>query len=216
MPVFNFDFNRSVSRLNLSAEQSGIFTPNLTSLELHESELQRFNAIVARFAPEHPAFTLDQIAGSARRVLRAAAKGQDSAFIKVRMRRAGEIRAAFQDPKWAMPAELAADVGELLDYLDGGAGLIPASVPIVGMLDEAILVDVAMDKVRSELDDYAKFCRYRVAEASRLDVSTSAVDIDRERWEIEYAQEQRLEQQLRRVRNTRYAGNNSVRRFRIS
>lgn len=216
MAVFNFDFNRSVARLNLSAERSGIFTPNLTTLELHESELQRFNAIVVRFAPEQPPFTLDQIAGSARRVLRAAAKGQDSVFIKVRMRRAGEIRAAFQDPKWAMPAELVADVRELLKYLDGTSGLIPASVPLVGMLDEAILVDVAMDKLRAELDDYAKFCRYRVAEAARLDVSISAVDIDRERWEVEYAQEQRLEQQLRRVRNTRYAGNNSVRGFRVS
>ncbi|MGA9335306.1 MAG: hypothetical protein WBV39_13595 [Rudaea sp.] len=216
MPVFNFDFNRSVSRLDLSAEHSGIFTPNLTSLELHENELQRFNAIVARFAPQQPAFTLDQIAGSARRVLRAAVKGQESAFIKVRMRRAGEIRAAFQDPKWTMSADLIDDVRDLIDYLDDAQGLIPASVPVVGMLDEAILVDVAMDRLRPELDDYAKFCRYCVAEASRLDLSISAVDIDRERWEIEYAQEQRLEQQLRRVRQTRYAGNNSVRRFRIS
>ncbi|HET8941743.1 MAG TPA: hypothetical protein VFN13_07135 [Rudaea sp.] len=216
MPVFNFDFNRSVSRLNLSAEQSGIFTPNLTSLEMHDSHLQRFNAIVARFAPNQPGFTLDQIAGSARRVLRAAAKGQESAFIKVRMRRAGEIRAAFQDPKWTMPAELVGDVAALLEYLDDSDSLIPASVPIVGMLDEAILVDVAMERLRPELDDYAKFCRYRVAEAARLDMAPSAVDIDRERWEIEYAQEQRLEQQLRRVRNTRYAGNNSVRCFRVS
>ena len=45
MPVFNFDFARSVSRINLSAERSGIFTPNLAMLELHEKELPRFNRI---------------------------------------------------------------------------------------------------------------------------------------------------------------------------
>jgi hypothetical protein len=215
MPVFNFDFNRSVSRINVSAERSGIFTPNLTSLEMHESELARFNAMVRRFAPEQPSYTLDQIAGAARRVLRAAHKGEESAFIKVRMRRAGELRAAFKDARWQMASALVADVGDLLEYIDGGVGLIPNDVPVVGLLDDAILVDAAMENLRSELDEYADFCRFRVAEASRLDIAVEAVPVDRTRWFEERRQEHRLEQQLRRVRGSRYARNDSVRDFRI-
>ena len=38
MPVFNFDFNRSCTRLDMSGEKSGIFTPGLSSLELKESD----------------------------------------------------------------------------------------------------------------------------------------------------------------------------------
>ena len=215
MPVFNFDFNRSVSRLNLSAERSGIFTPDLTSLELHEGELERFNRMLQRFAPSQPAFTLDQIAGAARRVLRAAHKGQESAFIKVRMRRAGELRAAFRDPKWDMAPALVGDVGDLLDYIESGVGLIPNDIPVVGLLDDAILIDVAMDRLRGELDDYADFCRFRVAEAARLDIAVEAVAVDRSGWFEERRQEHRLEQQLRRVRGTRYARNDSVRAFRF-
>jgi hypothetical protein len=216
MPVFNFDFNKSCTRLDLSAGRSGIFTPNLTSLELHDEELSHFNKIVQRMAPEQPPFTLDQVAGAARRVLRAAAKGQESTFIKVRMRRAGEMRAAYKDTKWKMSPTLGSDVKELLGYLDSGKGLIPNTVPIVGMLDDAILVDVAMNKLRTELDEYADFCRFRVAEASRLDISTEAVDIDRERWYVERQQEHRLEQQLRRVRGSSYAkSDNQERGFRI-
>jgi len=215
MPVFDFDFNRSVSRINVSAERSGIFTPNLTSLEMHEQELNRFNAMVRRFAPEQPAYSLEQIAGAARRVLRAAHKGEESAFIKVRMRRAGELRAAFKDAKWDIKPALVNDVRDLLEYIDSGVGLIPNDVPVVGLLDDAILIDVAMDKLRSELDEYADFCRFRVAEASRLDVAVEAVATDRTRWFEERRQEHRLEQQLRRVRGSRYSRNDSVRAFRI-
>ena len=216
MPVFNFDFTRSVSRINLSAERSGIFTPNLTMLELHEKELARFNRIAQRFAPEQPAFTLDQVAGAARRVLRAAAKGQESVFIKVRMRRGGEIRAACNDKMWALSPAVDADMRELIGYLDDPAGLIHDSVPVVGLLDDAILVDVAMNKLRAELDDYADFCRFRVAEAARMDISISAVDIDRNRWQVERDEEIKLEQQLRRVRSSSYArGEAAERGFRI-
>lgn len=215
MPIYNFDFNRSVSRINLAAERSGIFTPALTSLELHEDELTRFNRIVHRFMPEQPPFTLDQIAGAARRVLRAAHKGEESAFIKVRMRRAGELRAAFNDAQWTMSPALVKDVAELLAYLDAGTGLIANNVPIVGLLDDAILIDVAMDKLRGELDEYADFCRFRIAEAARQGIEVAAVRTDRQQWFDERVLEHRLEQQLRRARSTRYAQPKSMRMFRV-
>ncbi len=216
MPVFNFDFNRSCTNLDMSPARSGIFTPNITSLELHDDQLLRFNRIAQRLSPEHQPFTLDQIAGAARRVLRAAAKGQDSTFIKVRMRRAGEMRATYKDAKWEMAPALKADLRDLLDYLDSETGLIPNHIPIVGLLDDAILVDVAMDKFRAELDEYADFCRFRTAEAAHQDIAIDAVDIDREHWFTERQQEQRLEQQLRRVRSSSYARNEGAERaFRI-
>ena len=94
MPVFHFDFNRSCTHLDMSAAKSGIFTQGLNSLELKETALNKFNGVIRVLDPEHDGFTADQVAGAARRVLRAAANGSDSAFIKVRMRRAGEVRAA--------------------------------------------------------------------------------------------------------------------------
>lgn len=205
MPIFNFDFTRSVARIDMAAERSGIFTPNLTSLELNDQALPRFNRIAQRFAPEQPAYTLDQIAGAARRVLRAASRGEESAFIKVRMRRAEEMRAAYNDKSWALAPALAANVQALLDYLDNPPTVIEDSVPVVGLLDDAILIDLAMDKMRLEIDDYAEFCRFRNAESARMAIGGQVFDIDRTRWEVERAEELKLEQQLRRARGSRYA-----------
>ena len=211
MPMYNFDFNRSVTNLNLSAARSGIFTPAITSLELGEEKLRRFNEVVQRVAPGKPAFNADQIAGAARRVLRAAMKGQESTFIKVRMRRAGEIRAALDDAQWEVAAKTENAMREIVAYLDEGASaLIENDVPVVGLLDDAILVDAAMDTLRGELDDYADFCRYRIGEAARLGISPNQVQVRRECWFHERQQELRLEQQLRRVRNARYDGSSST------
>lgn len=216
MPMFDFDFNRSVSRLNLSTERSGIFTSGLIHLELHDEPLQRFNAVVARFALRQQSFTLDQIAAAARRVLRAAAKGQESAFIKVRMRRAGEIRAACNDSMWSVAPELESDLRALLAYLNDPVGLIADDVPVVGMLDDAILVDIAMDTIRAELDAYASFCRFRSAEAARQDYAANAITINRAQWQAERDEEMHLEQQLRRVRSNSYARNDGAERaFRV-
>lgn len=215
MPVFNFDFNRSVSSLDMNAARSGIFTPGLSSLELHDDELQRFNDIVRRVAPGKPAFHADQIAGAARRVLRVAMKGEESTFIKARMRRAGEMRAALKDKQWEPAPKFEMSMRAIVDYLDDPIGLIADDVPVVGLLDDAILVDVAMDTMRGELDDYADFCRFRIGEAARLDVALDAVTIERDRWYCERQQELRLEQQLRRVRGSTYGKSDMQAGFRI-
>lgn len=211
MPLYNFDFNRSVTNLDLSAARSGIFTPAITSLELREDKLRRFNEFVQCVAPYQPAFSSSQIAGAARRVLRAAMKGQESTFIKVRMRRAGEIRTALDDAQWEVAAKFEPAMRQIVEYLDDDASaLIHNDVPVVGLLDDAILVDCAMDTLRGELDDYADFCRYRVGEAARLGIPYEEVEVKRERWYDERQQELRLEQQLRRVRGTNYGKSSST------
>src|SRR5262245_29904668 len=118
MPVFNFDFNRSVTNLDFSAARSGVFTPGIATLELDDERLRRFNAIVQRVAPHQPAYKAEQIAGAARRVLRSALKGEESAFINVRMRRAGEMRAALADAQWDVPGPLESAMREIVTYID--------------------------------------------------------------------------------------------------
>jgi len=51
------DFERSIARINVSAERSGIRTPNLPSLETHEEAIAR-SMHGAPFAQEQPACRL--------------------------------------------------------------------------------------------------------------------------------------------------------------
>ncbi|MCE7950947.1 MAG: hypothetical protein DYH18_07555 [Xanthomonadales bacterium PRO7] len=199
------DRDRTVPNLDMSPARSGIFTPGIARLELNADNLARFNATLARVNPNVPPCTAEQIAGSARRVLRASAKGVDMPFIRLRLRRAAEIRAAYVDTCWHVPADLYAIMGAIVDYIDDGEHhLISRDMAVIGQLDDALLVDAAMDTLRGELNEYAEFCRFRQAEAARIGLPASALALDREHWRRECDQELLFEQQLRRVRATRY------------
>lgn len=212
MPTtFKIEPQRSVVALDLSPAQSGIFTPGLESITLADDQLARFNALAQLLDPAMPPLSGEQIAGVARRVLRTAATGGQSPFIASRLRRAAEMRAMAADPAWLLAADLAERIGALLAYLDDPDDLIRDDVPVVGRLDDALLVDIAMDGLRDELDDYAEFCRHRSAEATR----GGDAAIDRAAWEQVRADELRLEQQLRRARGGSYGGGAVERMFRI-
>lgn len=202
------DFQRSVTDLDMSAARSGIFTAGIARLQLDADSLHRFNEVLQHVCPDHAPYTADQIAGAARRVLRAAAKRLDVPFIRIRMRRAAEIRAALVDAHWQVPAPLESVMAAIVGYLDDADhALIARDTPVVGQLDDAILVDAAMDVLRAELDEYAEFCRFRHAEAARIGLAASALSTDREHWRRECEHELLLEQQLRRVRDGHYAEN---------
>jgi hypothetical protein len=216
MPTrFDLEPDRSVARLDLSPAHSGIFTPGIEAIDITEHGVRRFNAVAHSVNELMPALSADQLAGVARRVLRTATAGGESPFVRSRLRRAVELRTMALDAAWPLSETTARRVGDLLAYIDDPQGLIRDDVPFIGRLDDALLVDIAMDTLRPELDDYAEFRRYRDAEAMRLGESDASQTIDRAHWQRARDDELRLEQQLRRVRGTSYATGAAARVFRV-
>ena len=215
MPTVNDEFNRTCVRLDLDPERSGVFTRDDLKLQFSEDDLRAFNQCAQRIAPGTPALGAEQIAGAARRLARAIGQGNESRFIQIRMRRAGEVRAVLMDPGWTVDPGVVGRMQDLIGYLDGPVELVPMDVPGVGGLDRALLVDLSMEGLRAELDEYADFCRYRAAEAQRLGVTTALVDIDRERWMLERSEELRMERLVRRG-GSGYARNGQAEVFHVS
>lgn len=217
MPTkFPLESDRSVAALDLSSAQSGIVTPGIEAVDIRDDELRRFNDLAHSLNPQMPELTADQLSGVVRRVLRTAATGGQSPFIRSRMRRAAEMRAMTTDSGWRTADTHATRLHDLLAYIDDPDGLIRDDVPVVGLLDDALLVDIAMDNLRGELDDYAEYCRYRSGEAARRGIAPAAAGIDRTQWQIARDDELRLEHQLRHVRGSSYAAAGAAERvFRV-
>jgi hypothetical protein len=206
---------RSIARLDLSPARSGIFTPGMEGIDIQQPEVDRFNALARVLDQAMPALDIDQLAGVARRVLRTAATGGASPFIQSRLRRAAEMRAMAADPQWDLAPDAGRRIADLLAYIDGPAGLFPRDAPAIGRLDAALLVDIALDGLRDELEDYAAFRRYRDAEALSRGLPPEATGIDRATWQRAREDELRLEQQLRRVRGASYRASAAERVFRV-
>ena len=210
MPTVNPDFNRTVVRLDTSAQRSSIFTPDVDKFEFSETALQRFNDLAKQFDPDFLPISAEQVAGAARRVMRASTKGHGSPFINIRMRRAQEMRSLLADPGWKADPALGERMQSLIAYFDNPDHLVRADVAGINHLDDALLVDIAMEGLRAELDEYAEFCRFRANEAARLDIAPSLLDINRESWKVAHAEEMHLERQLRQVRGSNYSGGGAM------
>ena len=65
------------------------------------------------------------------------------------------------DSDWDTDRATRARVLRLLDYIDRDDDLIADREPIVGLLDDVLLIELAWPAFSAEADEYRDFCRYR-------------------------------------------------------
>ena len=201
----DFAFDASVEKLDTQPVHTDLPSPCLEAASLSELEVRRFNDVALSLNDTMPTLTADQLAGIARRVLGATSASAQSPFVKSCLQRAAAIREMAADPAWPLAQIPARRIRDLLAYIDSPKRLITASSPPLVGLDVALLVDIAMDTLRDELDEYAEFCRYRRALAADLGIAPVEVALDRAQWEREQDDEVRLEHELRRVQESTYS-----------
>jgi uncharacterized membrane protein YkvA (DUF1232 family) len=63
-----------------------------------------------------------------------------------------------------------------------GADLIPDDLRVIGLLDDAVLVDVALQLLRHELAAYEDFCRFRKVAAEFAGMREADTGLTREHW----------------------------------
>jgi len=169
-------------------------------VELPEDAIQRFNALLAQMDANAPTVTADQLVTLAR-WLQDQPQDQAVALLSERLGRAEHLRRMLNDADWEVDEETRERARMLISYLQEVDDLIPDDQPLVGHLDDALLVELAWPAFEAETLDYRDFCRFRTAERPR--------GTPRERrlaWEAACLAEANLIQQRRQVRAHRYAG----------
>ncbi|AWV06818.1 YkvA family protein [Marilutibacter maris] len=81
-----------------------------------------------------------------------------------RLERIELIRAMLADPDWDTDAGTRARVGRLIAYMDRDDDLIPDGTPALGMLDDALMLELAWPTLEAEVEQYRDFCEYRTRE----------------------------------------------------
>lgn len=172
----------------------------LGDLTLEDAAVARFNALLAELSPDAPRVSADQLVTLAR-WLQAQPPDQAVAILSERLARAEQLRRMLNDGDWDVDADMRERARMLTSYLQQVDDLIPDDQPLVGHLDDALLVELAWPAFRAETLDYDDFCRFRSAERPR---GTAAER--RLAWENACLAEAALLQQRRDVRARRYAG----------
>jgi uncharacterized membrane protein YkvA (DUF1232 family) len=150
--------------------------------ELEPARLERFNQALRELSPEAPKMTFDQIATAAERALARHRDGSTPPFVESRMAALARLEVMVADIGWDAVAEARRQVGVLQAYRRDGNDLIPDDEPVIGLLDDAVLIDVALQMIRGELADYEDFCRFRRVAAEFAGMSEADTGLTRAHW----------------------------------
>lgn len=168
-------------------------------LALEDAAVDRFNALLAQLDPNAPKVSTDQLVTLAR-WLQEQPRERAMAILAERLRRAEHLRRMLNDADWDIDAELRERSRMLISYLQQVDDLIPDDLPLLGHLDDALLVELAWPAFRDHSLDYGDFCSFRREEQPR---GTGAER--RQAWENTRLAELALLQQRRDVRARPYA-----------
>jgi len=145
--------------LPLSGNFSGN-EPLPTGLSLHPEAVAQFDALLHELNPDAPRIDAARV-----RSLCAwlgsmpPAAAQD--VLDRRLRRMEELRAMLDDGDWDADEAIRARLRKLFAYIDHDEDLIPDHEPLLGKLDDVMLIELAWPAFVAEAEDYRDFCAYR-------------------------------------------------------
>lgn len=137
------------------------------TIDLNDRDLEHFNKAMEAARAATAGQSAQQIVDAATGLLTEAQKVHVPDFIKERLLRLDDMIAMVRDVGWALPEADCQRVLSVLVYFADPKDVIPDSVPVLGFLDDALMIELAVRELKHELDAYDDFCDYRQHEAQR-------------------------------------------------
>ncbi len=119
-------------------------------------------------------------------------------FVEERVNRVGVLVEMLRDDEWDLPPAERRNVLAALVYLSEPDDLIPDEVPVLGYVDDAIMIELVVKELRPEIDAFLDFCRYRDRARSR--------NPNLSREEYLAIKRRELHARMRRRRESRFSG----------
>jgi hypothetical protein len=177
------------------------------TIDLGDADLQHFIDGMKKAQEETKHLTAQQITDAARKLLADSANVPVPHFIAERLAKLDAMINMVHDVGWALPEEDKTRVLSALTYFADPKDVIPDTVPVLGFLDDAIMIELCVRELKHELDAYDDFCDFRNSEAGRLGVDPASHEVQRARW-LEGRREE-LQDRMRRRRRDSYSGSGS-------
>lgn len=174
----------------------------INGFQLSTAEVDRFNAFLARVGGQ--TLETDQLASAGRELCRPGHPMASPPCIRQRLRWIAAVEQLLGDPQWQPANEATETASAIVDYARSRDDLIPDWLPMVGRLDDAIVVEAAWPVLAAEVDDYLDYTRVRSQEArmrgrTPSDFAFTRADYEQVRFEAAV-----LAEHERRIRESSY------------
>jgi uncharacterized membrane protein YkvA (DUF1232 family) len=133
------------------------------TLDLEPADVERFLGAVAH--SHHLVLDAEEsdILAAAKHALNTLPIGSAPAYVRKRIVVVQRLILMLEDDAWNLPRPERAYVLETLVYFSDPEDLIPDDIEVIGLLDDAIVLEVLLRRQRHVLQAYTDFCDYRDA-----------------------------------------------------
>lgn len=145
------------------------------NFELNDRDLEHFQAAMAASRKAAEGKSDVEIIENAGKLLADAQNVHIPEFILNRLLRLDDMIAMLRDEAWALEPADRERVLSALVYFNNPNDVIADSVPVLGYLDDAVMIELCVRDLQHELDAYDDFCDFRQRQAERLSLDPAKV-----------------------------------------
>lgn len=141
--------------------------PLRVTFDLEDTDLRYFRKLMKQARDSAAKATEAEVVKQAADVIEEIKSASVPAFVRTRIERLQSLVEMLQDEEWQLAAKERSNVLAALKYFADPTDLIPDDVPVLGYIDDAIMVELVVKELQHEIEAYDDFCRYSREEASR-------------------------------------------------
>ena len=156
--------------------------PLTVTIDISDAELEHFRALMLGVRERTRDRTPHEIAAAAAAEVARLRSSARSPFVARRIERVGCLIAMLEDPEWALPEAERRRVLDGLAYVAEADDLVPDDLPVLGLVDDAVMLELVLRELRHELDAYQEFEAFRREEGSHRDKPGVHRPVSREDW----------------------------------
>lgn len=130
------------------------------NLRLRSEAIARFDALLHEIHPDAARVDPDRLQHLVNWLLALPADDAHGVLDR-RLQRVEELRAMLDDADWDNEPATRARILKLLAYIDRDDDLIADHEPMLGLLDDVLLIELAWPAFADEAEEYRDFCAYR-------------------------------------------------------
>ena len=135
-------------------------TPLKIALTIGDEDLKHFRGQMRKARATAKEVGSEAIIAAAEELLEKVRRIDPPEFVRDRLGKLETLIAMVKDERWAIPRDVCTRVLGALAYFVQPQDMIPDDIPVLGFIDDAIIIELIVRELRHDIAAYEEFCRF--------------------------------------------------------